>query len=67
MVYLLDADSVAEQGDLMPSDMVIEVNDQPLHSEKILLDILDTSLPGTQVSLRVLRGGLPYDLEFDIP
>jgi hypothetical protein len=67
MVYALDADGAAEKGFMMPGDMIIEVNDQPIQAEKVLINTLDASQSGTQLSMRVLRGGLPYDLDLDIP
>jgi hypothetical protein len=67
IVSSLDAESIAEKGYIMPADLIVEINDQPIRSVEVLLNALDASRSGTSLPIRVLRGGQPYDLELDIP
>jgi hypothetical protein len=66
MVSALDVDGIAEKGYMMPGDLIVEINDQRIQSAQSLLDTLDGSQAGTLLTVRVLRGGQPYDLELDI-
>lgn len=66
MVCALDTAGPAEQGHMMPGDMLIEIDDQQIQSADSMSSMLDTNQPGIPVPLRVLRGGQPLDLEIDV-
>ena len=67
MVYMLDVDGIAEQGFMTTGDMIIEIDRQPMQSAKVLVNTLDASKSGASLSVRVLRGGQPFDLDLEIP
>jgi len=67
MVCGLNVGGVAELGFMATGDMIIEIDRKPMHSTKVLVNTLDTSTSGKSLTIRVLRGGQPVDLDLDIP
>ncbi len=68
IVQMTDQDGPAERADLLPGDYLIEINDEPVQDAQSMTKIFEESVNegNSCVTLRVLRGKQPLDLEVEI-
>ncbi len=68
VVQMTDQDGPADRAELLPGDYLIEIDDEPLQDAQSMTKILEKSVNegNSFVTVRVLRGKQPIDLEVEI-